>query len=190
MNEDELKAIWKKNEDLSLNNVDFEAIKHLCLKSQKKIRRRIKWEVFFAVLLYVFFIPLVYFVIPNLFFLTPFYVGVWIWYLWEIKRIYKLESNFQDSDSFKESLQKKQKVLRGYIKRSRYQYFAIPLLFAATFIISVSFEEIFINPFGFLVALISAQILSMFIVELSFWFTYFAPLDETEDLLRQLDETQ
>jgi hypothetical protein len=141
-----------------------------------------------VILLYILFFPAIFF-FPKLLLLIPIYIGLWYWYLWEIGRIYRLESDIQNFDNFKEFLLVKRKFLRGYFKRTRLTYFAIPFIFTLFFVVMISFEEPSKNPFGFLLALFSAQAISMIGLEMNLWLVYRSPLDETEELLRQLDET-
>jgi hypothetical protein len=189
MNEEELKAIWKNNENLSLDDFDFQAIKQKALQSQHSLRRKMRWELVFGIVLYVLIVP-VCFAVPRILLLVPIMIASWVWYLWEIRRIYRLESDIQDFANFKEFLIRKRRFLRGYIKRIRIAYFGVPFVFSTFFIVLGSFEEAFNKFATFISILVFCQVLTMFLIEINLWLVYRSPLDETEDLLRQLDETQ
>jgi hypothetical protein len=190
MNEVELKAIWQKNENLSLENFDFESIKLMAIESQQKLRKRIKKEIIVGALLYLVLIPIFYF-FPKTMFLIPIFIAVWVWYLWELKRIYRVNAEFQNLENLKLILQTKRQLLRGYFRRTRYvTALGMPILLILSFIILTSWELIIQNPMPFLKTLVFSQIAVIICVEFLLWLIYRPMLDETEDLLRQLDESQ
>jgi hypothetical protein len=186
MNEEELKAIWKKNENISLGNIDFNRVKLVSQKLQKNLRRKIRWDVAANVLIFLLTLFFCYH-FPKLLLLTPFYVAVWWWYLWEMNRLYKIETDFQSFANLKEFLQRKQTLLCGYIKRSRMSYLIAPFFYWLAFGVIVSFEAVNKNLFGFFMVMILTVAVIVILIEAWLWFVYRSSLDETEDLLRQLD---
>lgn len=190
MNEEELKAIWQKNENLSLENIDFERIKQLSLQSQQKLRRKIIWDIAITALVNILCLP-VFWSDPKLLIIVPVMTAIWVWYLWEMNRLYKLETDIQKFDSLKDFLLRKQTLLQGYIKRSRYiAYISSPFLFLLIIFILTPFEKLIEFWLRVLVSLIFTQIIIVILIELWLHGLYHPPLDETEDLLRQLNETQ
>lgn len=189
MNEEELKVIWKKNENLSLGNIDFEVIKQKSLESQNKLRKRIKREVIANVIVYILMLPIFYFY-PKILLLTPALVAVWVWYLWELKRIYRIENKVYDFANLKESLQTKKNILMGYFLRTRLiMWVGSPPLFVCSYYAFDIEEEILLN-LSFLSTLLITELVVIIAIELYFRLIYRPYLDGIEDLLQQLDETQ
>lgn len=190
MDENELKAIWQKHENLSFQNIDFEMIKQKSSKSQHDLRRRIRNEVMFGAVLYLLLLPIFYFY-PKVMMLIPLLIALWIWYLWELKRLFNLDTEFQNFENLSQILQTRRNYLRTYFRRTRYiTIFGMPLLVIFSFVILASWELIIQNPTPFLRTLIFVQIVVIVCVEFLLWLIYRPMLDETEDLLRQLNETQ
>lgn len=187
MNEEELRAIWQKNENLSLENFDFAAVTQKAVQSQQKLRRKMRWEFVYGILILLFNI-FFFFRFPQLLLILPILIAAWIWVHWETKRIYQLES--EDFANLKEFLQKKEKFIHGYIKRTRLLYLLLPFIFTLAFAFIVPVKNLFSNPLGLLLLIIIAQTATMVAVEINLRLVYVKPLDETRDLLRQLDETQ
>lgn len=190
MNEEELKAIWKKNENLSMGNIDFEEIKQKSLASQHKLRKRIKREVIANVIVYIFMLPIFYFN-PKILLLIPVFIAVWIWYLWELKRIYRIEDDVNNFANLKEILQSKKHYLNEYFRRTRFiMWFCSPPLLVCSYYIFDFGDDILQNLSSFLITLIITELVVIIVVELYFWLIYRPYLDGIEDLLQQLDETQ
>lgn len=190
MNEEQLKAIWQQEDKISLDKIDFEAIKQKSLQTQEKLSFRLKQEIKVGVLLYVLLLPIFY-VFPKVLLLIPGFIAVWVWYLWELQRLYRIDTEFQNFENLKEILQTKSRYLRGYFRRTRYIiWIGTPILLFVCFIIFTSVEQVIRNPRSFANILILTQIVIIGFVEFFIWFIYRPHLVEIEDLLQQLDETQ
>lgn len=188
MNEEELKEIWKKDENFTVGNFDFERIKELASKTQKKLQRKIKWEISINILIYVLFIPL-FFYFPKVIVVLPFMIAVWIWYLWENSQIYKYDKNLQSFENVKTFLAEKENLLAGYFKRNRYiGYLGTPFVFLICYIGMTSFEHFQRTPFNFLFCLLLVETLIVIVFEIYVRKIYQPILDELRNLLRQLDD--
>ena len=188
MDENELKAIWQKNEEVSLDKIDFEVIKQRSIASQNKLKQRLRKEVIVCVIIYLALLPIFYFN-PKVLFLTPFLILIWVWYLWEINRINQIETNFQNLENLREILQTKRKYLRGYFQRTRYlNWICAPILLFLSLIVFTSWDQMLQNPRPFFNILILVEFVVIIFVEIWLRIVYKPFLDEIEDLLRQLNE--
>ncbi|MBX7169876.1 MAG: hypothetical protein K1X72_02890 [Pyrinomonadaceae bacterium] len=189
MDENELKAIWQKSEKVSVNKIDFEVIKQKSIASQNKLKKRFKKEVIVCFIVYAALLPIFYFN-PKVLFLTPFLILIWVWYLWELKRINQIEMDFQNHENLREILQTKRKYLRGYFQRNRYlSWICAPILLLLSLIVFTSWDQMLQNPRPFLNILILVEVVVVIFVEIWLRIAYKPFLDEIEDLLRQLNES-
>jgi hypothetical protein len=108
MNEEELKQIWNKDKAAVAPAIDFEAVQKNMRGWEGKLRRKIKIDIITNAAAYVLLIPAaVYY--PEILYLAPFMILVWVWYLWETLRIYRQETNSSESGSTKEYLETKKR---------------------------------------------------------------------------------
>ena len=188
MNEEELKAIWKKEEKFSAENFDFERIKNNASKAQKKLQTKIKWDIATNILVYVIGAP-VFFYFPKALIVLPFATAVWVWYLWEVLRIYKYDTNFQKSENIKNFLLGKEKLLTDYIKRSRLiGYLGVPIILFVCYPAMSSLEYVWKFPMPFLISLIAAEIAALVLIEIYVRKIYAPVIDELKNLLQQLND--
>ena len=188
MNEEELKAIWKKSENAQIGKYDFERVKQNSLASQKKLRNKIKWDVATNVAVYILLIPVII-RFPKLLFLTPVAAAVWIWYLWEISRIYKHDADFQKFENVKSFLSGKQKLLSNYLKRTRYiAYLGTPFISFLSLWLFAPIGDLLNSPAIVATIIVFSEILVIIIIEIYIRKIYAPTMDELEDLLRQLNE--
>lgn len=188
MNEDELKNIWRQEEKIPLKNIDMEWIGQQTLLSKNELQRKLKWDVTMNVLSYVIFVPFAFYD-PKVLFLIPFAAAVWIWYLWEIRRLYKYEAVFQNVENVKSFLTGKEKLLSGYLTRSRYiAYIGAPITWTSVFAMGFSFGGILDSNLSLLIFLIFNELIVAAMIEYYIRKIYAPVLDELRDLLRQLDD--
>jgi hypothetical protein len=115
MNEEELKQIWNKDKAAVAPAIDFEAVQKNMRGWEGKLRRKIKIDIITNAAAYVLLIPAaVYY--PEILYLAPFMILIWVWYLWETLRIYRQETNSSESGSTKEYLETKKRFLENYIQ--------------------------------------------------------------------------
>lgn len=188
MNEEELKEIWKKEQSIPLKNVNIELIRKRALESQNKLRKRIKWDIAVNVLLYVLISPS-FFYFPQVLVVVPFAIAVWIWYLWELLRIYKHDANLQEFENVKSFLVSKEQLLTNYITRTRYLgYLGMPVIFSVCFVGMTSFDSIWKFPLNFFIGLIASEILVVILFEPWLRKIYMTVINELKELLQQLND--
>lgn len=188
MNEEDLKTIWKKDEPFPLETFDFERIKTAALDSQKKLQRKIRWDISVNVLLYVLISPVFYY-FPRIVVVLPFMLAVWIWYFREIFKIYRYDNDFRKQANIKKFLAGKEKLLTNYITQTRYiGYFGMPFVLLICYAGMTSFTYLKQNPVNFLLSLVSSEILIFVIFELYIKKIYAPVIDELKDLLQQLSD--
>ena len=189
MNEEELKEIWKKDKTSPIQNIDFERIKKIALKSQKKLRNKIKKDIAVNILLYVLVIPIFLFRRPETLFFLPFVTVIWIWYLWEVLRIYKYDTDFQKPEHVKDFLIGKERLLTNYIKRTRYiGYLGTPIIWSLFFLASMPLQELWNSRAAFFLILVFLEIIVLISFELYIKKIYVPVIDELRDLLQQLND--
>lgn len=119
MNEEELKTLWNRDSSSTALQIDFEAIHKNVRGWEGQLRRKIKLDIFANAAAYILVVPAaIYF--PEILYLAPFMVAIWVWYLWETLRIYRQEGNAGESGTTKEYLETKKGYLENYVTRTRY----------------------------------------------------------------------
>ena len=187
MNEQELKEIWKSGEPSDLQNVDFEKIRKNIKTWQDKLRRKIKTDIFLNLLTYILLLPFFYFM-PKLVYLTPVMAIIWAWYLWELLRIYKLETKSFGVENTKLHLEKKKNYLKNYIFRTRLiLYVSTPFIILLSLWIFISSKAVVENPAVIAVGIILVEILVAVICEIYVRLVYSPSVKKLEDLLLQLE---
>ena len=187
MNEEELKQIWNLDKAAVAPAIDFEAVKKNMRGWEAKLRRKIKIDIFTNAAVYVLLIPAaVYY--PEVLYLAPFMVLIWIWYLWETLRIYRQETNSSESGSTKEYLETKKRFLENYISRTRYIVYILTPISALGGIYMSGFSPKIWQSLLLLAAiLIFAEILLAIVVEIYVRKVYMPSVSELKELLSQLD---
>lgn len=187
MNEEELKQIWNKDKAAVAPAINFEAVQKNTSRWQSKLRRKIKIDILTNVAGYVLMIPAFIFY-PEILYLAPVIIAVWIWYLWETLRIYGQESNSTESGSTKEYLETKKRFLENYLSRTRWIiYLSTP--FSAIFGIYMSgyLPKLWQFPLLLAAVLVFVQLLSAIVVEIYVRKVYLPSINELKELLMQLD---
>lgn len=187
MNEEELKQIWNKDKVAVVPAIDFEAVQKNMRGFEGKLRRKIKIDISTNAAAYVLLIPAaVYY--PEMLYLAPFMVLVWVWYLWETLRIYRQETNSTDSANTKDYLETKKRFLENYISRTRYIVYILTPISALSGIYMSGFSPKIWQSLLLLAAiLIFAEILLAIIVEIYVRKVYMPSVNELKELLRELD---
>lgn len=187
MNEEELKQIWKKDKAAVAPAIDFEAVQKNMRGWEGKLRRKIKIDIITNAAVYVLLIPAaVYY--PEILYLAPFMILVWVWYLWETLRIYRQETNSSESGSTKEYLETKKRFLENYISRTRYIiYISTPVSALGGIYLSGYFAEIWQSPLLLAAVLIFVEFLFVTVIEIYIRKVYLPSINELKELLRQLD---
>jgi hypothetical protein len=187
MNEEELKRIWNKDKAALAPAIDFAALQKNMRGWEGKLRRKIKIDIMTNAAGYVLLIPAVIYY-PEILYLAPLMIVVWLWYLWETLRIYRQETNSSESGSTKEYLERKKRFLENYIRRTRYiVYFSTPVSALGGIYISGFLPQILESPLMLAAVLIFVEFLFVIIVEIYVRKIYLPSVNELKELLRQLD---
>lgn len=189
MNEEELKAIWKKNENLSIENFDFTEVREKTIQLQQKIKKRMRFDVGALILGTVLAVGLTIFK-PSFYWLILIMFFVWIRYWMEVSKYKKYKENFQKSGNVKEFLQMKKansEKYQGFDKNLARFLPVITLLLA--YLSQMPLELIKERWLIILLGLAFVQICMVLIVKIFYHFLDSSMLDETNELLQQLDET-
>ena len=187
MNEEELKQIWNKDKATVAPAIDFEAVQKNMRGWEGKLRRKIKIDIITNAAVYVLLIPAaVYY--PEILYLAPFMILVWVWYLWETLRIYRQEIGSTESANTKDYLETKKRFLENYIIRTRYIVFISTSVSAlGGLYMSGYFAEIWQSPLILAAILIFVELLFVIVVEIYVRKVYMPSVSELKELLRQLD---
>ena len=187
MNEEELKQIWNKDKAAVAPAIDFEAVQKNMRGWEGKLRRKIKIDIISNVAAYVLLIPAaVYY--PEILYLAPFMILIWVWYLWETLRIYRQETNSSESGSTKEYLETKKRFLENYISRTRYiVYISTPVSALGGIYMSGFSPKIWQSLLILAAILIFVEFLFVIVVEIYVRKVYMPSINELKELLSQLD---
>lgn len=187
MNEEELKQIWNKDKAAVAPPIDFEAAQKNLRGWEGKLRRKIKIDIMTNVAAYVLLIPAVIYY-PEILYLTPFMILIWVWYLWETLRIYRQETISTESNSTKEYLETKKRFLENYISRTRYiVYISTPVSALFGIYMSGYLPKIWDSPLLLAAILIFVETLLVVVVEIYVRKIYMPSVNELKELLLQLD---
>jgi hypothetical protein len=187
MNEEELKEIWNKDKAAVAPAIDFEAVQKNMRGWEGKLRRKIKIDIISNAAAYVLLIPAaVYY--PEILYLAPFMILIWVWYLWETLRIYRQETNSSESGSTREYLETKKRFLENYISRTRLIiYLMTPVSALGGLYLSGYFMEIWRSPLLLTAILIFVELMFVVVVEIYVRKVYLPSINELKELLRQID---
>lgn len=187
MNEQELKEIWKTTDSQDLPEIDFEAVKKNIAGWHDKLRRKIKIDILINVLFYIAVIP-AFIAYPKILYFAPLIIIIWIWYLWELLRIYKHETASADGENTKEFLKKKTRLLTGYIWQTRVIAYSItPFLVIAALLVNTTFKKLLENAAGIFLLILVFEILVLAIVEIYIRIIYFPSIKKSRELIKQLE---
>lgn len=187
MNEQELKEIWKTTDSQNLPEIDFEAVKQNIAGWHIKLRRRIKIDVLINVLFYITIIP-AFIAFPKVLYFAPLVLIIWIWYLWELLRIYKHQTASADGENTKEFFEIKSRLLTDYIWRTRViAYSTTPFLAIATLLVNATFKNLLENSAEVFLLMFVLEILVLAIIEIHIRLVYFPSIKKSRELIKQLE---
>lgn len=191
MNEEELKNLWKT--DRTAPRVNFAVLQKSLNVWHDKLRRKVKTEIVMqGAATAVSLIPAFFF--PKMIFASLFVLILGVWYIRELRGLYKEETaeNYLD---IKHSLNKKILTLKQFIRRTRFaMYVFTPLIIPALFY----GLNVFNNPSIAVTELIRSlsiffiiyEIITFIATEIYFKILYTPALKELENLARQLDSDE
>lgn len=191
MNEDELKNLWKT--DQTAPKIDFTALQKSLDIWHDKLRRKVKIEIVIqGAGTAVSLIPA--FFLPKMIFACLFVLILGIWYVRELRGLYKEETAENQLD-IKHSLNVKIRTLKQFIRRTRFvMYVFTPLIIPALFYglsifnnPSITTKELMRSLFIFFIIY---EILTFIATEIYFKILYTSALNELKNLLRQLESDE
>ncbi len=187
MNEEELKQIWNKDKVAVAPVINFEALQKNMSGWEGKLRRKIKIDIITNAAAYVLLIPAAIYY-PEILYLAPFMILIWVWYLWETLRIYRQETGSTESVSTIEYLKTKKRFLENYISRTRYIVFiSTPISALVGLYMSGYLPKIWQTPLLLAAILISFELMLIIVVEIYVRKVYLPSIYELKELLNQLD---
>jgi len=193
MNEDELKKIWKA--DQTVPGIDFANLKNISNAWHGKLRRKARIDIWVqSITAALTLIPVFFY--PRMIFAFVLVVVLGIWYVRELRVLYKREGTDADQIAVKDSLNAKILTMKNYFRRTRFVVYVLcPVIVPAAFYGLGFFDKpgvAFTDWAFWMIKILAAYEIGVIIgTELYFKITYNPALVELEGLLRQLDpETQ
>lgn len=189
MNEEELKNLWKTEQIAP--TIDFARVEKLSNDWQKRLRRKVIVDIWaqvsatvIGVLLFLFY--------PGLLFFSLTVIALGIWYVRELRGLYKTESGESGHLPVRDLLNLKIRTFENYFRRTRFVMYALtPLMIASalyglgffTFSSIVNGEKIV-----FLIACLAGyEVIAFGLTEIYFKMLYTPALNELKNLLEQLE---
>ena len=190
MNEQELKEIWKSVDAENLPKINFEAVQKNLIGWQNKLRKKIKIDLFITIVLNLIAIPF-YISIPYFIYFTPLIAFIWIWYLLQMRRLYKYETKPHDFKNTKEFFNIKTSLMSKYIRQTRIiTYPATPIIYILIWIIFGSSEQISEHLIQIIFVIIVLEIFVVAYCEIYFGVMYYPSIREANELLKQLESEE
>ena len=189
MNEDELKKIWQTDQTVPM--INFGQFQTLMKAWHGKLRRKVVVDVWTQITTTVLTVILV-FLLPKMFVLASMTVIICIWYVRELRGLYKLEYGETNYIGVKTLLETKIQTMKNYFRRTRIvMYIIMPLVIPAAFYGVGMFDKPSAN-FADLASLLVDfllifEILVFIRTEIYFKILYTPALNELKNLLRELD---
>jgi len=192
MNEEELKKLWKA--DQTAPTIDFAIFQKSLIAWQNKLRRKAGIDIWVQSIITVLVLVSVYFY-PKMIFLGLYTVVLCIWYVRELRRLYKPEISEVNDFAVRHSLNAKIQTMKNYFRRTRVvTYLSVLLVLPAAYY----GLNIFDNPSittsdiirSLIFTLILCEILIVIVTEIYFAILYTPALNELKKLLRQLDANE
>lgn len=191
MNEEELKNLWKA--DPTEPTIDFAAFQKSLDVWHDKLRRKVKIEIVIqGAVTAISLIPA--FFLPKMIFASLFVLILGIWYVRELRGLYKEETPENQLD-IKHSLNAKILTFKKFIRRTRFvMYVFTPLIIPALFYGLNIFNNLLITNIELIRSLfiffIIYEILTFIATEIYFKILYKPALNELKNLLRQLESDE
>ena len=189
MNEDELKRIWQT--DTTVPMINFGQFQNLLKAWNGKLRRKVVVDIWMQITATVLTGILV-FLLPKMFVLALMTIILCVWYVRELRGLYKLEYGETNYIGVKTLLETKIQTMKNYFRRTRIvMYIIMPLVIPAAFYGIGMFDKPSAN-FADLAPLLIKSLLiyeiAVFIAtEIYFKILYTPAFDELKNLQRELD---
>ena len=192
MNEEELKNLWQT--DQSAPTIDFAGLQKLSDNWHAKLRRKVRIDIWAQSLATALTLVSVYFY-PKMIFLGLYALVLCIWYVRELRGLYKPETGETNNFAVKHSLDTKIQTMKNYFRRTRIAtYGSVLLILPAAFYGLNIFDDTSIATsdliFPLIFTLIISEIIIVIVTEIYFKIIYTPALNELKNLLRQLDSDE
>jgi len=192
MNEEELKKIWEA--DQSAPTIDFAMLQKLSTAWHDKLRRKVRVDIWVqSITAGLTLIPVFFY--PRMIFAVVLVVVLGIWYVRELRVLYKREGTDTDQIAVKDSLKAKILTMKNYFRRTRFVVYVLcPVIVPAAFYGMGFFDKpgVALTDWAFWMIKILAIYETGVIVgtEIYFKIIYTPALNDLKTLLRQLDSDE
>lgn len=192
MNEEELKKIWQA--DQIAPTIDFAAIQKISDEWHDKLRRKVRVDIWTQILVTAATLVSIIFY-SKIIFLALYALFLCIWYVRELRGLYKSEVGKPNNVAVKHSLNRKLQTMKSYFRRTRIAtYGSVPPVMIAAYYGLNLFDDSSISTAQIVRGLIFISIISgiliVIITEIYFLILYKPALNELKNLLRQLDSEE
>jgi len=192
MNEKELRKIWQA--DQTAPTIDFAALHKSLNVWRDKLRRKVRVDIWAQGIAAAITVISVFFY-PKMIFLALLCIILGIWYIRQLRGLYKLETSEANEGGLKQSLNMKILTIKNYFRQTRIAMYvfsplAIPAFFYGLGSLgkpSVSFAE---GVYSLIKLLVISEILIIIATEIYFKILYTPALNELKNLLRQLESDE
>ncbi len=192
MNEEELKKIWQA--DQTVPEIDFAKLQKSLNIWHDKLRRKVRIDVWAqGITAALTLIPVFFY--PKMIFLALLGIVLGVWYIRELRGLYKPENSEANYVGVKQSLNMKILTMKNYFRRTRivmyvFSPLAIPAFFYGLGSLdtpSITFAEWI---FSLTKLVVIYEILIVIATEIYFKILYTPALNELKNLLRQLESNE
>ena len=192
MKEEELKKIWKA--DQTAPQIDFAGLQKLSDDSHNRLRRKLRIDAFAQGITTVACFTSVFYY-PKMIFASVLVFILGVWYVRELRGLYKDGSFEVDSIAVSQSIKAKIETLKRYFWRTRIAvYVFMPLILIATYYGVGIFDTPSFTFTDYVIwvtiIIIFAETAAVIFTEIYFKILYTPALDELKNLLRQLDSDE
>lgn len=188
MNEEELKNLWQT--DRQTPTIDFARMKNLSNDWQVRLRRKARVDAWMqSAAAIIFLLPVFY--NPKMIFASVPVLLLGVWYVRELRRLYRMEIGETDEFAVKQFLEAKIETLKNYFRRTRIVIYTLtPLILISAYYAYGRLDQssaTFPGWISLVKTLITSETAVVVCLEIYFRILYAPALNELKNLLRQLD---
>ncbi len=189
MKEDFLKILWQS--ETNIPEIDFAAAEKNAAEVQNKLRRRVKIEIALQIAATAVTIIPVFFH-PRMILLTLVTIALCLWYVPELRKLYRTESPETAKLPIKDALVLKIETMKNFFRRTRFvMYFVVPFFYPLMQYSLGQFDDTDKSVWVFVliafVTLVVSELIMIWLTERYFKVLYKPILADWENMLEQLD---